>query len=423
MLRRCRLPEHRCAIAQGAAVTTTTEHADSDALWSTCRETLAGTLPEDQHQMYIAPLEAVIVDDCLWLCAPNRYLIDKLNRGLGGQITDSVRELSSGAVTEVRFRVGRAEEVKAAVPASEPAREQRNRGRASESVVEQAQLDLFRLERRGQFKAVAINASSEFPTLLTRIPIFIPGRVKRQLSSLDRDHALRFETPWGTGRKFGPPLSVYDEDTLMALGRLRQNMLIGPPANMPYPVSRLYQRNDDPNVHVHVVLCMISDIQRMCGTSSGGRNDRLRLESVRRLAGTKVEFSKETQKKVKSGTTIDLIHVKWDEYEENAVLYVQFSPIMAAWLETAYTYVDWNIRRQLRSDVGKAVHRFLSGQGKRYQIFTKKLQTTIGHTGRYKDFVADLREALGQLQELGWVSGWEISGNGRKYPHKLSIVR
>lgn len=401
-----------------------TVNAPSTGLWEHCRVAMQRHVTNDDYQKYVAPVEACVADSCLWLCAPNRFVIEHLETHLLAEIKTLAASFSNGAVDAVQARVGRVDELERLLTQSlaEP-RGQSNRGRASESVVEKAQLDLFRLERQGQFRAVAINASNEFPTLLTRIPIFIPGRAKRQLQGLDRDHALPFETPWGRGRKFGPPLSVYDEDTLMALGRLRQNRLIGPPSNMPYPVSRLYASAADPNVHVHVVLCMISDIQRMCGTSSGGRNDKLRLESVRRLAGTKIEFSKETRKKVRSGTTIDLIHVKWDAHEENAVLFVQFSPIMAAWLESAYTYIDWNVRRQLRSDIGKAVHRFLSGQGKRYQIYTRKLQTTIGHSGRYKDFVSDLREALSQLQDLGWLSAWEILGNGRKQPHKLSVSR
>ena len=72
---------------------------------------------------------------------------------------------------------------------------------------------------------------------------------------------------------------------------------------------------------------------------------------------------------------------------------------------------------------GKAVHRFLSGQPKTYQIYTRKLQSTIGHTGPYKHFMADLREALGQLQDAQWIHEFQISGNGRKQPHKLILQR
>ena len=392
--------------------------------WARCLELLEPELPTDEFTTWIRPLQCHIRGTCALICAPNRYAIERIQNSILSRIEQLLRLVLGDDRIQVTIQIANLKDLECFAHKSTPPERRGVRGRTSDSVVEQAQLDLFQLERKGQFTTVAINPQNEFPTLLTRLPIFIPGRAKKQRQQLDKDNALRFQTSWGTGRKFGPPLTIYDEDTLMALGRLRQNMLIGAPGKMPLPVSRLYAHRDDPDVHVHVVFCMLSDIQAMCGTSVGGRNNKLRLESVRRLAGTKIEFNKETQSKVKfSGTTIDLIHVKWDVYEDNAVLYIQFSPIMAAWLERAYTYIDWNLRRKLRTDVGKATHRFLSGQSRKYSIFTKKLQNTIGHIGPYKHFMADLRDALEQLQEAGWLKAFQILGNGRKLPHKLAIER
>ena len=395
---------------------------ETDTAWWVCREALRAELPPQDFRSLIAPIQAYRRGDRLFLGAPNRYVATQLSAAPMNRIRaildDGFERL------QVSIHVGSVAELEAHARQTMPPERTWTRGRTSESVVEQAQLDLFQLERSGQFTTVSISPQNEFPTLLTRIPIFVPGRAGKQRDRLDKDNALPFQTSWGTGRKFGPPLTVYDEDTLMALGRLRQNMLIGAPSKMPYPVSKLYATSEQPDVHVHVVLCMLSDIQAVCGTSVGGRNNKLRLESVRRLAATKIEFNKETQDKVQfSGTTIDLVHVKWDVYADNAILYIQFSPIMAQWLERAYTYIDWNLRRTLRSDVGKAVHRFLSGQPKTYQIFTRKLQSTIGHIGPYKHFMADLREALEQLRKAGWVHSFQIMGNGRKHPHKLQLRR
>ena len=391
-------------------------------LWVCCLETLRQEHSADDFLTWIAPLQCLRRGDRLFVGAPNRYVSERLTQGMFARIEELVREHEPSL--RPSLHVGTSADLQRIAQRVSPPRREGTRGRTSEAVVERAQLDLFELERRGQFTAVSISPQNEFPTLLTRIPIFVPGRARKQRERLDKDNSLPFRTSWGTGRKFGPPLTVYDEDTLMALGRLRHNMLIGAPSKMPYPVSKLYASDEQSDVHVHVVLCMLSDIQAMCGTSVGGRNNRLRLESVRRLAATKIELNKETQDKVRfAGTTIDLVHVRWDVYDENATLYVQFSPIMAHWLERAYTFVDWNLRRRLRTDVGKAVHRFLSGQPRKYQIFAKKLQTTIGHVGPYKYFMADLREALLQLQEAGWTREHEILGNGRKQPHKLVVDR
>ena len=408
--------------AESRAVAPVEEGGTDSAAWCNCIETLKNELSENDFVTWVGPLQCVRRGNRLFVGAPNRYVAQRLSQGLFTRITELVRAHDSGL--EVSLHVGSLADLTRIAREASPPQRHGTRGRTSEAVVEQAQLDLFELERRGQFTAVSISPQNEFPTLLTRIPIFLPGRARKQRERLDEDNSLPFRTSWGTGRKFGPPLTVYDEDTLMALGRLRHNMLIGKPAKMPYPVSKLYATDEHPDVHVHVVLCMLSDIQAMCGTSVGGRNNKLRLESVRRLAATKIELNKETQDKVRfSGTTIDLVHVRWDVYDDNATLYVQFSPIMASWLERAYTFIDWNLRRRLRTDVGKAVHRFLSGQPRRYQIFARKLQTTIGHVGPYKYFMADLREALQQMEEAGWIGGYEILGNGRKQPHKLVVDR
>ena len=392
--------------------------------WAGCRDVLESELEPDYFNIWIQPLHCHIRANRVFLGTPNVYAVDALTGEMVERIGEILKSRLGRDDLQLSLHVANSEDLERRARKTMPPERRGTRGRSSDSVVEQAQLDLFQLERRGQFTAVSINPQNEFPTLLTRLPIFVPGRARKQRELLDNDNALPFQTSWGTGRKFGPPLTVYDEDTLMALGRLRQNMLIGDPGKMPYPVSKLYARTGETDVHVHVVFCMLSDIQAMCGTSVGGRNNKLRLESVRRLAGTKIEFNKQTQDKVEfSGTTIDLVHVKWDAYEDNAVLYIQFSPIMAQWLERAYTYIDWNLRRKLRTDVGKAVHRFLSGQPPKYMIFTRKLQNTIGHVGPYKHFMADLREAMEQLQSEKWLGDFQIVGNGRKTPHKLLIHR
>lgn len=403
----------------GAAVE---EGGTKSVAWTACLESLKNELSAEDFVTWVAPLQCYRRGNRLFVGAPNRYVVQRLSHGLCKRITELVQDHDSSL--ELSLHVGSLDDLVRLARDVSPPQRLGTRGRTSEAVVERAQLDLFELERQGQFTAVSISPQNEFPTLLTRIPIFVPGRARKQRERLDEDNSLPFRTSWGTGRKFGPPLTVYDEDTLMALGRLRHNMLIGSPAKMPYPVSKLYATDEHPDVHVHVVLCMLSDIQAMCGTSVGGRNNKLRLQSVRRLAATKIELNKETQDKVRfSGTTIDLVHVRWDVYADNATLYVQFSPIMAGWLERAYTFIDWNLRRQLRTDVGKAVHRFLSGQPRKYQIFARKLQTTIGHVGPYKYFMADLREALQQLQGAAWIRDYDILGNGRKQPHKLVVDR
>ena len=298
------------------------------------------------------------------------------------------------------------------------------RGRSRHVVIEEAQLNLFKLEQEGRFTSLPLQPESEYPTFLTRLPIFRPCKRSNQRELLDNENAMPFFTPWGEGRKHGPPLTIYDEDTLIAIGRLRHNRLIGRPEKLPVPVSQLYPRGrGGADVNVHVVQCMLSDVQDMCESVRGGAADRMRLDSIKRLAAVVIEFDTKTAAKyIGTGTSVKLVDVLWQYYTEDAILYMQFTPLMAAWYESEYTFLDWNVRRPL-SDTGKAVHRFLSGQPRPYEISTKKLLTTIGYLRDHNKFLADLRQTLRQLETLKWIDAWEIVGTGRTTPHKLRIIR
>lgn len=294
--------------------------------------------------------------------------------------------------------------------------------RSSHNALEAVQLSLF-ASKDLRFDTYPIAVSTEYPTFLTRIPIFIPSKRTNQRSLLDEENAIAFETPWGAGKKFGPPLTVYDEDTLMAIGRLRAKGISGRPHNLPLAVSELYRSKDQDDVNVHVVCCMLTDIQKECSKSAGGRNSLLRLNSIKRLAATTIELDSKTADKIASrGTNIKLIDVAWEQYHENAILYIQFTPIMARWFEESYTYLDWELRKKL-PDTGKAIHRFLSGQPKAYEIYVDKLITTLRYPRERKYFIRELKQTMDILKVEGWVLKSLISGTGRSKAHKLTILR
>jgi len=244
------------------------------------------------------------------------------------------------------------------------------------------------------------------------------------MQPLDADNALTFTTSWGRGRKHGPPLTVYDEDTLIALSRLRKTRLQGQPHHMPIPISAVqpsHKVNND--IAVHILSCTLSDIQALCEDSTGGANMQLRMASLKRLGATVIELDRQTKDKIGyRGTQFKFLDIAWDVYEKEAVLLIQFSPLMAAWFEHGYTFVDWAVRREL-TDTGKALHRFLCSQPKRYTIQAIKLMQTIGYQRTYKHFMNDLRVTMKKMEALGWLDHWEISGTGRKLPHKLTLIR
>ena len=265
-----------------------------------------------------------------------------------------------------------------------------NRGRAGTQIIERAQMSLFESERRGQFLKAPLHPSSEFPTMLARLPIFVPGRRTSQRRMIDKDNAIPFETSWGRGRKHGPPLTVQDEDTLLVLGRLRQDRLRGRGARMPIKVMDVMGQGDD--LHVHVLYTTLSEIENFIGHQKSGQNFRARLNSIKRLASTRLEVDVMSDKAVERGSVISLLDVAWEKWESDSVLYIQFSPVMAHWFEKAFTYLDLNVRMSL-TDTGKAIHRFLSSQPKSYAIGVEKLRSTIGYPRQAKYFLRDLRDS------------------------------
>ncbi len=295
-----------------------------------------------------------------------------------------------------------------------------NRGRAGQRIIERAQMSLIESEQRGQFLKVPLNPSSEFPTMLARLPIFVPGRRTSQRRMIDKDNAIPFETSWGRGRKHGPPLTVQDEDTLLVLGRLRQDRLRGQGARMPIQVLDVLGQGND--LHVHVLYTTLSEVEAFIGHKKSGQSFKARLDSIKRLAATRLEVDVMSDKAVQRGSVISLLDVAWEKWEADNVLYIQFSPVMAHWFEKAFTYLDLGIRMSL-TDTGKAIHRFLSSQPKSYAIYAEKLRATIGYPRQAKYFLRDLRESLTKLESLGWLLEYRIEGTGRRVPFKLIIKR
>ncbi|MCR9054500.1 MAG: replication initiator protein A [bacterium] len=300
----------------------------------------------------------------------------------------------------------------------------KKRGLSSRRLIEKGQLSLFESEKEGRFTSYPLTPGGETPTIFTRVPIFTP--VKRggiPKDKIDQDGAYVFETGHGTGRKFGAQLSIFDEDTLIALLGLRQLQLKGRPAQLPVavqdPIQVWSENQEDSNVHV--LFTTISEIQRFLKKGNDGKSRKARQESLKRLASVNLEFTKISDKVnsvIRSQTfTTKIVDVLHETMEDDSVLYVQFPPVMVHWLQRSYTYQDLNVRNAIRGDVGKAIYRFLASQ-KRINIGLEKLQGITGSTLPKRRFNEELRKTINSLEKLGWCRA-VIEGNGRTQPQKL----
>ena len=290
--------------------------------------------------------------------------------------------------------------------------------------------DIERSVDHGYIRSYPILPKNEIPTLLARLPIFPPVQRQRQKSMVDKDNAWVFRTAYGSGRRHGPPLTVRDEDTLIAILRRRDRRLYGESINLPIPLAPMFSSHGEKAVEVHCVVCTIRELIDELRLTRGGDNFTQTLDSVKRLGGTRIEISvTKTDRyfgKFEAGTPISLIDVQWKAYEEEGVLFIQIPPLIVHWLEREYTYLNWDVRLQL-NDLGKALHRYLSSQlSKKRPQFTGDLMMVaeaIGYAGPSKNTKARFKEALARIQATQWISSFNITGTGRAKPLQLHVAK
>jgi hypothetical protein len=272
---------------------------------------------------------------------------------------------------------------------------------------------------------------SKYPTLLTRVPLFSPV-ANRTVLDTDWIKGEVYATPWGSIRRIGPGLDIYDEDTLIALFRLcRSRKLHGKREALPIPALRVVddehgerREGGQEEASVYIGTTTAYAVNRFLGRDTGGKDLRACRESIQRLGVTSLFFHKSDLHK--EGKTGFFDYIGDDNC--HGEITIQFRPAMYRLMESNYTYIDIAVRRQL-SDVGKSVHKFLSSQPQEYAISLDKLMAVVRYAGDSKEFKRVLMgttKKIGQLEKmkrLEWIKSYEISGTGRKTPFILRIWR
>ena len=276
-------------------------------------------------------------------------------------------------------------------------------------------------------------ASNEYMTAFTRIPVFIPVKNRKKYNA-DPEVGEVIETAWGRIRRFGAGLNIYDEDTLMGLMHCcRQRAITGKTSDVytytqPKNGQNIIPGTDEPIITVHYGESSLYDINRYLGRGLGGCDYKKTRDSIRRLS--RVVFEIEYGKSGEAFHANDLLFklINKENADGHEPFKVMFQPLVTELLATQLTYVDMNVRMQL-SDLGKAVHRFLSSQFSsrrcEYKISTRRLYEIIGYQGEYKAFMRSLRSVvIPKLIETGWLKEGKVAGRGRPNdPHVLYVIQ
>lgn len=295
--------------------------------------------------------------------------------------------------------------------------------RASYRLCRAREDEIRRVERTGRFTCLPLAVGCEYPTLLTRLPIFRPSRRVSQIKALNNRGGIVFDSPWGSGVRKGPPVTVFDESVLMALLRLRTYQLTGRGEALPLAI----RSNDTGYRHVHYAICTASQIVRELGLARGGKQYRTVTDSVKDLAAVTIELEDRVRARyvgaTESGSSIRLFELRWDTHADDSVLEVQFSPAMSRWLGADRTFVDPLVREALGSDLAKALHRFLSSQSAYYRTTLERCCDAVGFDGVARNARTKFGAAFDELRRQGWLAHVEFSGTGRLDPISVETLR
>ncbi|MFK5948249.1 MAG: hypothetical protein QM500_05725 [Methylococcales bacterium] len=274
--------------------------------------------------------------------------------------------------------------------------------------------------------------SNEYMTAFTRIPVFLPVKNRKKCNA-DPEEGVVMETSWGRIRRFGAGLNIYDEDTLMGLMHCcRQRAITGKTSDVytytqPTSQNELIRNKHEPVITIHYGESSLYEINRYLNRGTGGKDYKKTRDSIRRLS--RVTFEVEVGPSGKAIHINDLLFklVNKEDSDSRQPFKVIFQPLVTQLLASQLTYIDMNIRMQL-TDLGKAVHRFLSSQfdSKRYsyEIGTKKLYEIIGYQGEYKAFMRSMRnDVIPKLIDTGWIKDGKIESDGKNKPLKLKILK
>ena len=140
---------------------------------------------------------------------------------------------------------------------------------------------------------------------------------------------------------------------------------------------------------------------------SAGKKDHERMKGVfRRLAGAVMEI---THNRMTYGGT--LLEFYRDEDTGRCVL--EINPKLKKLYDAGWTAIDWQQRQQLnRKPLALWLHGFYASHAEPYPVKVETLHRLSG--SRNKDvwgFKRDLKKALDQLQAIGAITGYEISGD------------
>jgi hypothetical protein len=232
------------------------------------------------------------------------------------------------------------------------------------------------VEKSGAQMAFWPEEVAAMPTELTRTALFpLVRRGKRKMLKWEKidsrqDVEIRF---------FGEQLDQADADLWLACLRMGRGLPMG---------QRLY---------TNAALLL-----REIGRADDGRSRQWLTDSLKRMSGAAFEIkAKRNDKKFLVTTGM----LKFGIEETSRRLFIRLDPDGARLFENL-AYVDWEQRKQLSSNMAKALQMYVCGHARSatHKVRVKDLAGWMGYEGRLSQFLRSLRPALTKLETAGLIA-------------------
>jgi hypothetical protein len=319
---------------------------------------------------------------------------------------------------------------------------QKGRGFTSDQIAEFQRLDIVRKEQDGMFQTFPVSKINISPTLISRIPIFAAMDVDKQEAFYSAAKGWAFDTPWGTGSRHGALLDMWDKSVFLAICRLREKRIRGDGGKLPIPIRNIFRhdteifklsRAEKNDIDVDIVVCTATDILVEMDLSKAGKHYERVKEALVKLNRTVVELTTTNSRYTcgmengERGFTFKLLDMQWivNKKDHSGVYYIQLSPVTTRWLESDYTYVVWDVRKQIADNFNAvALFDFLSTQPATFEWDMLAVARAIGlDTSSPKRVRQYLTRGCKALVDIQWLVDFDFTGSGRRTPLKLHTWR
>lgn len=366
-------------------------------LWTGCLKALEASVDRDEIDTWLRPLQPYLDGNTLLLFAPNAFVVERARNVYLPRIEACLPpHIAVGG-----FRIGRSPLLETSAVAAEPSKPAH-----APTAVDPPQISKSKKlaprrapeVRDNQLCFVWAEHLRALPSDFARSALFTVNRYGAKTKRPFRSQQLVISQSNFTLKVTGEETNTFDQSVLLQLLHYQRRQTLGEP-----------------------VAFSLSELAADLRLSTGGKDLERLWESINRLQKTTIEL-RNTKVGDGQGYAGQIISEVFDNREnrQNQLCAVVFRPAIAALMQpNTLTMISWELRLKLRKELSKWLLTYYASHSRPNPIFVQTIYKFSGSTIRETwKFRSVLREALGELEEVGFLKSWEIDADD-----KVHVVR